>query len=228
MTTKRISFSMAILLMGLFVSPMVRAESVIVRFQIHPKVQQEGCGKIPSVLDLKEDQEFLKVLKNGWVKLKKCSFDEKRKPYPCLQNVEVQFPRKKDFYDFLMEFDGMVQYPFYSGADYALFTKIFELVSKTGDERAYKILLLKNTSGSASELNAPLFAILREDPRVFGKVFFLLDQKQKEIAVQAQYDFNYPASKQLLKINGEMGTTERKGALEFNKMMLKTGETDKN
>jgi len=85
--------------------------------------------------------------------------------------------------------------------------------------------LLKDTRNSASEELAPLYAKLRKNSRVFGEVFETLNKEQKLIAVQVQYDFNLLVEEQKLKNVKGMSAVEKRGVLEFNKMIEEWGKS---
>ncbi len=208
-----------LLLVMIATSTIAMDKIVVIEFKMHPGIDASQCAKPPNIINLAQEVEFPKVLNKGWVSLVNYTFDGKRKLYPCMQTVRVRFPNMTEFYKFISESDGMIQYPFYSGADYAFIASILEYVERKGDERAYKILMLKDTRNSASESLAPLYSILRKNPRVFGRVFASLNKEQKQIAAQTQYDFNHQVEEQVIRVNEEMSSTEKRGVLEFNDLI---------
>lgn len=86
---------------------------------------------------------------------------------------------------------------------------------------AYDLLLTKDTRNSASEMDAPLYSTLRNNPSAYLEAFQKLSNAQKKIAVRTQYDFNEPINKQLFDIKS-LGTNDvnlRSAAEQFNKLM---------
>src|SRR6185295_12317992 len=207
------------LVLSIFSSVFASNENIILKLEIHPRISANKCSETLKFDDLRNDSdfekdlEFPKILAKGWVSLENFSFDEKREFYPCIQNVKVQFPSLKIFHEFLLKANACVND---FGADYELFTSAFEYVARKGDIEAYKIILLKDDRNSASEASAPLYSILRRNPRVFSKAFASLSKEQKQIAVQVQYDFNLLVEEQKLEFVKGMSAAEKRGVLEFN------------
>lgn len=209
-------------ILNLSLAATARAEGRKFKISIHPNVSEEQCSKISDKFGFDEEKDFPKLLKKGWVALEKHSFEKTRKFYPCMQDVVAEFPTEQDFCEFLRDADRSPQYPFYSGADYGLQTSIFEHVAKTGDMVAYKILLSKD-GRSDSELNAPLYAILRRNPECFLETFSLLKREQQEIVAKSQYDFNLKTNSQKIKIEGKIKASKvlTGAAKKFNSMLGK-------
>jgi hypothetical protein len=164
-------------------------QSIEVTIEIHPAIDQTACSNLPTAQMLQEEADFPDVLRKGWAKLTGYSFRSSRF-YPCMQKISITFPGAIDYYNYIREMTSCSQYSFYSGADYEMQTAIFRRTAKIGDSKAYKLLLQKDGSGCASELNAPLFAILRDNLKEFLATFRELTHKMKKIAVANQYDFN--------------------------------------
>jgi hypothetical protein len=114
-----------------------------------------------------------------------------------LQDVAVRFPSAAAYHEFVETMSPCAQYPFWSGADYALQEAIFEGAVKSGDRSTFRLLLAKD-GRCASELNAPLFSILRRNPQAFLVAFAGLSAAQQRIAASTQYDFNLALDEQLL------------------------------
>lgn len=196
-------------------------ESVVFQFQIHPNLPEQACSSLPNNKSISEENEFPKLIKNGWVELLRSDYKNGREFYPCIQDIVVIFPSKNEFLEFLSKAGSSPQYPFYSAADFNLMTSIFEAVAQSGDPMAYDLLLTKDTRNSASEMDAPLYSTLRNNPSAYLEAFQKLSNAQKKIAVRTQYDFNEPINKQLFDIKS-LGTNDvnlRSAAEQFNKLM---------
>lgn len=194
---------------------------IVFQFEIHPKLQASACSSLPTVEALSEESEFPKLLKKGWVRLLNADYQADRKFYPCLQNVVVTFPNADEFYAFLRQAGPSTQYPFYSAADLNLMTAIFEHVARSGDPKAYNLLLLKDTRNSVSEMDAPLYATLRKNPPAYILAFDKLSLEQKKVAVGAQYDLNEPIAAQLFNVKDldAVDASLGKAAEQFNDLM---------
>jgi hypothetical protein len=208
----------------LLVASIVRGgdRASVFRIQIHPKAGAKECSTLPAADALPEEDDYPRLLKRGWVKLQKSNFDEHREFYPCLQDVVVTFPEPKAFYQFVATMSACPQYPFYSGADYALQTAIFERAAQSGDADAYQRLLAKD-GRCVSELNPPLYSVLRRNPERFLQTFRRLSESQQLVVAATQYDFNLELRDQqfgagvLSKLPGEVVPAARR----FNELLAR-------
>jgi hypothetical protein len=198
-------------------------------FRIHPQSEPTECSRLfgskPSgeqLEELNKESDFKKAATRGWVRLEGFDFDKDRQFYPCFQDVAVSFPSLPAFYEFVESMDSCPQYPFYSGADYAMQTAIFEEAVVAGDHQLYKRLLGKD-GRCVSELNPPLYSILRKNPQALLRAFAELNEDQRRVAVATQYDFNKPWHTQLISDVAIAGLSEdlKNVAKVFNEMMRK-------
>jgi len=196
-------------------------EPVELTVRIHPKVAADACARLPEASDLSMEDDFPKLLSSGWVRLDHSDFDAQREFYPCFQDVTVSFPSAGIFHEFLSSMSDCPQYPFYSGADYNLQTAIFERVAKSGDATAYGRLLAKDGSRCASEMNAPLYSILRKHPAAFAQAFRSLSATQQRLAAATQYDFNLEVEEQQFSARSLNGLSPEatKAARKFNELL---------
>lgn len=205
MTPLRFTWFSIGLLFLVLLPVVVNAQRVEIRFRIHPQSKSTECSKLlglePTADQLTEidmDQDYKIVLDRGWVHLDRYDYDQNRRFYPCFQDLVVSFPSVSSFHAFVEEMTSCPQYPFVgSGSDYALQMTIFERAASTGDLRLYVILLSKD-GRCASEMNPPLYSILRENPEALLTAFDKLNEKQKQVAVATQYDFNVALQHQII------------------------------
>jgi hypothetical protein len=192
-----------------------------VTLRIHPKVAANACARLPEASDLSTETDFPKLLSSGWVRLSDSSFDAQREFYPCFQDVTVSFPSADRFYEFVSSMSDCPQYPFYSGADYNLQTAIFEYAAKSGDSAAYGRLLAKDGNRCASEMNAPLYSILRKHPAAFAQAFRALSAVQQQVVAATQYDFNLELEEQQFSARSLEGLSPEaaNAARKFNELL---------
>ena len=205
----------------------VSAQSVEIRFRIHPQSKSTRCsmlfGKEPTgdqQTELDKESDYKIILNRGWVRLDRYDYIQNRKFYPCFQDLVVSFPTLSSLHAFAEEMSRCPQYPFWSGSDYTLQTTIFERAASTGDIRLYIILLSKD-GRCVSEMNSPLYSILRKNPKALMIAFDKLNEKQKRVAVATQYDFNLNLQDQIIT---EQQITKlpkhlSQAARQFNEMM---------
>jgi hypothetical protein len=216
----RRTWLVAVALVTLMGSPAGSAAQIIrIEFQIHPQLTGGQCAHLPAVANLAEEEDFPKVISKGWVALRKSSFDKERNP-PCVQDVEVLFPSPRELLAFASAMSGCPQYPFYSGADHELQTAIFEYTAHSADAAAYHRLLSKN-GDCASELNPPLYSILRKNPAAFLRAFAALDAEQQRVAAATQYDFNLAVEVQQLDLSRlqDLSPESAASARRFNELL---------
>ena len=203
-------------------------QNVEIRLRIHPQSKTMECSELfgatstdDEIKELSLEPDYKILLKRGWIRLEGYDYIQKRQFYPCFQDIVVVFPTLSSFHTFSKEMTSCPQYPFYSGADYALQTAIFENAVLTGDIDLYIILLSKD-GRSASEMNPPLYSILRKNPEALLTAFSNLNTEQKQIAIATQYDFNLGLQDQIITEQQieKLPKLLKQTAQEFNEMML--------
>ena len=106
---------------------------VAFEFEIHPKLAAEHCARLPNAGEISQEEAFPELIARGWLTLKGSTFDAGREFYPCMQDVRVEFPTEQLYHEFVRTMSACPQYPFYSGADYTLQSRIFERTAASGD-----------------------------------------------------------------------------------------------
>ena len=195
------------------------AKAISIEFRIHPKLAADQCTRLPTVANLAEEEDFPKVLSKGWAALRESSFDESR-DYPCLQDVTVVFPSPQALHGFISQMSACPQYPFYSGADYELQTAVFEYAASSADATAYRRLLAKD-GRCVSEMNPPLYAILRKNQQALLRAFASLGAEQQRVAAATQFDFNLSVEEQQFDVEHlqDSSSESEANALHFNQLL---------
>lgn len=215
------------LLFFLLIPIFASEQSVEIHFRIHPQSKSTECSKLfgpkptgDQIEELSRESDYVIIINRGWVRLDGYDYIQNREFYPCFQDIIVLFPSLSSFHAFAKEMTSCSQYPFYSGADYALQTAIFEKAALTGDIHLYIILLSKD-GRCASEMNPPLYSILRKNPEALVIAFNKLNKEQKQIAVATQYDFNLDLQNQIITKQqiARLPKFLKQTAQEFNEMM---------
>ena len=202
----------------------VASASVTFEIEMHPALNRDLCGALPAASDIPQEEDFLGLLRHSWVSLVESTYDETRK-WPCMQRVVVTFPTYGTYVEFASSMSRCPQYPFYSGADYALQTAIFERAVADSDEVVIQYLMKKNGL-CASELNPPLFSILRKNPLTFLRVYGKLSPREKRVVVETQYDFNSKVEEQQFspETTHALPDSLRKEAESFNQALSEIAE----
>lgn len=178
-----------------------------IEFTIHPQGENFECSRKYSGKEMGKyispDREphFFQLLNKEMLYFVKSDFNADREFYPCFQTCNAIFKDKKSLCDFVEQMGCCPQYPWYSGADFAIYEAIIKYAVDTGDQCVYRALLLKDTKNSASELDGPLYSRLRKNLKAFLTAFSGLSIEQKKVVIRTQYDHNKPVELQLIDIS---------------------------
>ena len=160
---------------------------------------------------------------------KKIDISESKDTAPNLNPVEigidkykVVFPGKKELYEFVgKKLPASPNYAFYGGFERSLTESIINYTAKSADEKLYSIFMRKNTSGSADETLPQMYSILRKNPAAFLKTFKNMSDEEKNLCVNAQYDFNLSVEENSFSKDtvAKLSKDLQKTAEQFNKMI---------
>jgi hypothetical protein len=193
----------------------------VVDVQIHPKLDERRCGRLPVSSEVPGEVDFPRLLPRGWVSLAGSTFDRSRET-PCVQDLRIEFPSRELYLEFVASMLACPPYPTPSGADYGIQSRIFERTAAGADVDALAILLAKD-GRCASELNPPLYAKLRANPLAFLQAFDLLAPAQQDVAIETHYDLNVALRKQQFSSAAIDALPEafRLQAITFNKLLAR-------